>query len=375
MSGIYLHIPFCKQACHYCDFHFSTSLRFKDELLKAMLIEIELQKEYLGNEEIKTIYFGGGTPSILSVHEIESLLTKIHQYHTVNKAAEITLEANPDDLSKEKLKELKQAGINRLSIGIQSFRDEDLQYMNRAHSKNEALTCLENVFSIGFENITIDLIYGIPGLGIKNWENNLNTALSFPVNHISAYCLTVEKNTALHKFVLDKKSAPVNEQEAEEQFLFMTNLLKEKQFIHYEVSNFGKENYFSQHNSSYWKGKKYLGIGPSAHSYNLESRQYNISNNKRYIDALVKGEINYEKEFLTLENQFNEYLMIGLRTMWGINEQEIKSRFGERYLTHFKQTYSKSDHKNKIQVDKESYILNQEGMLFADRIASEFFLL
>jgi len=279
MSGIYIHIPFCRQACHYCDFHFSTSLKNKKPFLKALLKESELRRNYLGNEKIQTIYFGGGTPSLLTKDEILFIIDELHKYHEIEPAAEITLEANPDDLSIEKIKELKQTPVNRLSIGIQSFFDEDLKFMNRTHNAEEAVSSVKASQDEGFENITIDLIYGTPTLTNENWEQNLSRALSLNVPHVSCYELTVEPNTALHSFIKKGKIGPLDEQKTAMQFEMVMNRMKAENFIHYEISNFCKEGFYSRHNSNYWSRKKYLGLGPSAHSYNGTSRQWNIANN------------------------------------------------------------------------------------------------
>lgn len=375
MAGIYLHIPFCKQACHYCDFHFSTSLRFKAEMILAMQKEIELQKNYLGSATIESIYFGGGTPSLLSADDLSSLFNSIQKFHSVSSTAEITLEANPDDLTNEKLKELKSLGINRLSIGIQSFRDEDLHYMNRAHNAKHAIECIEQSLTHGFHDLSIDLIYATPGMSIQDWQNNLEQVLRFPINHISAYCLTVEKNTALDHFVKEKKALAPIEEDAEKQFLWMSKTLREKGFKHYEVSNFAKNDAFAQHNTAYWKGKNYLGIGPSAHSYNGITRQFNKAHNKKYILAIQNRETAFEQEFLSRENQFNEYIMIGLRTQWGIQCTEIELRFGKEYVLHFKQAIEKSELKSHLKQQNDRYYLESESYLFADRIASDLFLL
>lgn len=340
-----------------------------------MLNELELRKSYLPEKKIETIYFGGGTPSILSAQEIASFINAVQKKFSVAVTPEITLEANPDDLTKTKIQELKSVGINRLSIGIQSFREADLQLMNRAHSAAEALRCLEDVFTAGFDNITLDLIYGIPGLSMEDWKKNLQQAIAFPVNHFSAYCLTVEKGTALHHFVEEKKVAPVDEEMAEQQFLFMHDFLKENGFLHYEVSNFAKENCLSQHNTSYWKGVHYLGIGPSAHSFNGFSRSYNIASNKRYIDAIANHESFSETEILSEHEQYNEFIMTGLRTMWGVNVKELEKRFGTEKAARFNAERKNINPGYCMSNSEEQLILNSKGFLFADRIASDLFLL
>ncbi|MEZ4952421.1 MAG: radical SAM family heme chaperone HemW [Saprospiraceae bacterium] len=260
MAGIYLHIPFCKQACHYCNFHFSTSLKYKEEMVVAMLKELELQKDYLGEETIETIYFGGGTPSLLSEQDLEMFFDKIVSQFSISQNPEITLEANPDDLTKEKIKAFKNTPINRFSIGVQSFFEEDLKFMNRAHNAKEAESCIKNVQEVGFENLTIDLIYGSPTTPDIHWEKNVEKAVAFNVPHISCYCLTVESNTALDYFVKKGKARPVDEEQAERQFNFLINKLESEKYEHYEISNFAKKGFYSKHNSNYWRGEKYLGI-------------------------------------------------------------------------------------------------------------------
>lgn len=369
--GIYIHIPFCKKKCHYCDFHFSTSLKFKDDVLLAMHKELLLQKNYLKDLSIETIYFGGGTPSYLSVQEIKTFIDLIFSEFQVAKTVEITLEANPDDLSKEKLVELKESGINRLSIGIQSFYDEHLQWMNRAHAAKEAIESVQNAQEIGFDNITIDLIYGLPQMTMKEWKVNVQKAIDLNVQHISAYNLTVEEGTALDHFVKTGKSKPVSDEMGAEQFQYLMRELKINGFIHYEISNFGKEGFLSLHNTSYWLGKKYLGIGPSAHSFNGASRQWNIANNGKYIRALQSGSSFFEREELTLTNQFNEYILIGLRTIWGCDLIYIMDNFGKDLAE--KVQYKIEDQKDFFTFNETTFKLTQEGMLYADGIAASLF--
>ncbi|RYZ95428.1 MAG: radical SAM family heme chaperone HemW, partial [Sphingobacteriaceae bacterium] len=318
MAGIYLHIPFCKRACHYCDFHFSTSLTYKDELLQAMLTEIRLQKNYLAGETIQTIYFGGGTPSLLHADEINKLLNAITEAHTVSSDAEITLEANPDDLDKAKLQLLRQTPVNRFSIGIQSFYDDDLEWMNRVHRAHEAESAIKRVQDKGFENITVDLIYGYPLLTDAKWKSNIAKVFELDVPHISAYSMTVEPETALASFISKKKQPPMNEEQSAAQFTYLIDAMQQQGFEQYEISNFCKPGHYSQHNSNYWKGVKYLGIGPSAHSFNGEARQWNVANNAKYMQSLAKNTIDAETEILSENNRLNEYIMTSLRTMWGL---------------------------------------------------------
>ncbi|MEL7146539.1 MAG: radical SAM family heme chaperone HemW, partial [Bacteroidota bacterium] len=279
MAGIYIHIPFCKQACHYCDFHFSTNLKHKDSLLEAIIRELDLQQNYLAQEKVSSIYFGGGTPSILHSGDIDKIIDRINTHHQVTTDVEITLEANPDDLTKKKLRELSDAGVNRLSIGIQSFHDQHLRYMNRAHNAKEASQCVEWAYNTGIKNLSIDLIYGIPANDHQIWRRDLELAVSLPVNHISAYCLTIEPDTAFGRWVAQNKMAEAGEEFSAEQFELLLDTLNQHGFEQYEISSFCKDKQYSRHNSSYWLQKKYLGVGPSAHSYNGGSRQFNVSHN------------------------------------------------------------------------------------------------
>ncbi len=370
MAGIYLHIPFCKQACHYCNFHFSTSLRQKDEMVLAILKEVELQRNYLQGESIKTIYFGGGTPSLLEQSDLDTILKKINEIHEVAGDAEITLEANPDDLTLEKLKQLSDSPINRLSIGTQSFSEVDLKFMNRAHNSKEAIECIENAKKLGFENMTIDLIYGTPTMSDEQWEMNMQTAFDFEIPHLSCYCLTVEPNTALDHFVKNKKAQPVDEERAARQFERLIDHCNEEGYDHYEISNFGKKGWYSKHNSAYWLGEKYLGIGPAAHSFDGISRQWNISHNAKYIAALKEGKLLSEKEELTPESRYNEYVMTSLRTIWGTDFNKIEKGFQSHFLKEI-ETYQQS--KDVIQ-NGDTFSLSKKGKLLADRIASDLFV-
>jgi len=373
MAGIYIHIPFCKQACHYCDFHFSTSLQNKSSFLNALKKEIALRKKYLENETISTIYFGGGTPSLLSKIELMDIFDTLNQHFMIHPEAEITLEANPDDLTELKINELKDTPINRLSIGIQSFYDEDLKLMNRAHSSEEALKAVKVAVENGFENITIDLIYGIPTLTHHNWRNNLQIAFALNIKHISAYCLTVEPKTALAHQVKTGSVKNVDEQHSSEQFEIMLEAMHNNDFVQYEISNFCKEGAYSKHNSSYWLKEKYLGLGPSAHSFNGSSRQWNVSNNALYIQSLDKGELNFEKEELTINQCYNEYILTSLRTIWGIDLDYLEQAFGSRYLSFFitdAEPYIQSGH---VLNEEKKIYLSDKGKLIADKISSDLF--
>jgi oxygen-independent coproporphyrinogen-3 oxidase len=327
MAGIYIHIPFCKKACIYCDFHFSTSLKNKENLIKNMLKEIELRKNYLLKETIETIYFGGGTPSLLNQDEINTILETIKKHHTVNKKAEITLEANPDDLTIEKLTALKQAGINRLSIGLQSFLKEELNWMNRTHSSKQNETCILDAKQVGFNNINVDLIYGSRFQSERSWEETLKKIEKLDIQHLSCYNLTVEEKTVFGALVKKKKENEVDEELSVKQFETLMNWSAQFGFDQYEISNFCKKGFLSKHNSAYWLGKNYLGIGPSAHSYNIISRQWNISNNALYIKNITANENYFESEKLNEKTKLNEYILTRIRTKWGIEITYIKANF------------------------------------------------
>lgn len=368
MAGIYIHIPFCHKACHYCNFHFSTSLRYKNELLQAILKEIHLRSEYLENEPVETVYVGGGTPSLLEISEISLLLDGIRNSFPVSEQAEITLEANPDDISKEKITGWKEAGINRLSIGIQSFFQEDLLWMNRAHTEQQAKECLE-LSTMFFENITADLIYGHPLLTDDKWKENINTLLSFDIPHLSCYALTVEPKTPLQKMIREKKSDDVDPEIQAQQFLYLMDHLGKKGFEHYEISNFARPGFRSRHNASYWNGEKYLGLGPAAHSYNGHSRQWNVSNNNLYIESIQNEKIPFEKEILTDAQKLNEYIMTSLRTAEGVQLEKINTEERNRIST-LAEKYIRS---GKMKNNSNRLMLTREGKLFADGIAADLF--
>ena len=374
MSGIYIHIPFCKQACHYCDFHFSTSMKKKDEMVLALAKEIVLRKSESQNELIETIYFGGGTPSVLEIEDLRFLIDEVYKNYNVIENPEITIEANPDDLTINRIIELSKNRINRLSIGIQSFFEDDLKLMNRAHNADEAKKCLEEATK-HFDNISLDLIYGIPGMSNKKWIHNIETALNFGIPHISSYALTVEPKTALATFI-KKGIIPQPEDEvAQEHFEILVEKLEEAGFIHYELSNFSKENYFSKNNSSYWLGKKYIGIGPSAHSYNGISRSWNISNNGLYIKSLNENKLPSETETLTITDRYNEYVMTGLRTIWGISLDSIQYEFGQPYLDYLNQQAAKYIEDHLLFVDENVLRTTRKGKFLSDGIASDLFML
>lgn len=373
MAGIYLHIPFCKQACHYCNFHFSTSLKQKAPLLQALLQEIEWQKDYLQNERLESIYLGGGTPSLLSVAELNQIFETIQRHHHIAPGAEITLEANPDDLNKAALRALRQTPVNRLSIGIQSFLEEDLRFMNRAHTAAEADVCIDLALEQGFTALTVDLIYGTPTLSHAQWERNMQRVFEKPIQHLSCYCLTVEPKTALDHFVKAGKAKPVDEEQAALQFERLIEASAEAGFEQYEISNFAREGHYAVHNSNYWKGKKYLGIGPSAHSFNGESRQWNVANNALYIRSIEQGRLSFEIEHLSLDQRYNEYIMTGLRTIWGCEIDKIAS-YSSAYVSHFQKEVQRFIDDGKIVKEQGQYRLTTTGRLLADYIASELFV-
>jgi oxygen-independent coproporphyrinogen-3 oxidase len=374
LAGICIHIPFCKQACHYCDFHFSTSTKNKEALVDALCREIEIRKDYTGTKEISTIYFGGGTPSLLSKADLEKIFKTINKHFIIVKDAEITLEANPDDLTFTKTEELKAAGINRLSIGIQSFLDEHLVLMNRSHTSTQATEAVKNAQRSGINNISIDLIYGLPNLSTEKWEYNLQQAFALNVSHLSAYCLTVEKRTALNKFIQNKTIILPEEPIVLEQFKMLMEQSQKNGFIHYEISNFCKEGMYAKHNSNYWKNEKYLGIGPSAHSYDGKSRQWNIANNSLYIKAIEINKPAFEKEDLSEADKFNEYVMTRLRTIWGIDLGFVKNTFGETVLTGLLNESKEYIATGYMQQDRENVTLTQKGKFIADKIASDLFI-
>ena len=369
MAGIYIHIPFCRQACHYCNFHFSTSLRYKNELLEALLKETELQKDYLGNESVETIYFGGGTPSLLTISDLRFQIDKINKIFPVSDIAEITLEANPDDINEEKLSGWKEIGINRLSIGVQSFFEEDLLWMNRAHNKQQAIDNLQLAIK-QFDNITIDLIYGHPLLTNEKWKKNVEKVIALNIPHISCYALTVEPKTPLSKMIKEKKIEDVQQEKQAEQFLLLMQWLEDAGYEHYEISNFAMPGFRSRHNSSYWQGKKYLGLGPSAHSFDGETRQWNISNNNIYIESLEKNKIHFEKELLTPFQKANEYIMTSLRTKEGLDLEKLPEALSHELLA----VSDKFIGSGKLILKENKLILTKEGKLFADGIAAELFL-
>ncbi len=383
MGALYIHIPFCKQKCYYCNFHFSVSLKRKADMVKTLVKELVLRKDEL-KIPVETIYFGGGTPSLLTHDDLRFLIDTIHQNYTVIDNPEITLEANPDDLHQMSFRQnevtrnlfesYRQLSINRLSIGIQSFYDEDLQFMNRAHNADEAINCLKEATQY-FNYITVDLIYGIPNLTSKKWRHNLQTIFDLGIKHLSAYALTVEPKTALASFIKSGKYPPVDDNLALEHFNILVEETKKHNFIQYEISNFGKEGYFSKHNTSYWQGQHYLGIGPSAHSFNGTSRSWNIANNALYLKSLAQNKLPNETEILSQKEQFNETIMTGLRTIWGVDLTAIEKDFGIQFKTQLLEQAQKHISQGLLEIDKSQKLkITLKGLFLADGIASDLFV-
>ncbi|NTE02169.1 radical SAM family heme chaperone HemW [Agrobacterium tumefaciens] len=373
MSGIYIHIPFCKKACHYCDFHFSTSLKYQTEMVDAICREIKMKQDRISGQ-VGSIYLGGGTPSILSEGALQQIFDTINHTFSVDAHAEITIEANPDDLTAEKLKTLKQLPINRFSVGIQSFFDEDLIWMNRAHHAIEAEDCIKRSQDAGFENLSLDLIYGYPLLSDSKWLDNIQKAITLQVPHISAYALTVEPKTALAHAIKNKKQAAVSDRQSAEQFVLLMNELVTAGFEHYEISNFAKQDHYAVHNTNYWRGIEYIGIGPSAHGFDGQNRYMNPANNVQYMEVLAQKKLPEIVEELSLNDRFNEYIMTSLRTMWGTDLKKIKSDFGPDFLEETNYNLKAFEDKDWLIIQNDQIKLSESGKLFADHIASELFI-
>ena len=376
MAGIYLHIPFCKQACSYCNFHFSTLIIHKNDVLKAMLHEIELQHNFFPTStKIETIYFGGGTPSLLSVDEINTFTDKIKTIFDVVEHAEITLEANPDDITNDYLVQLKnKTSINRLSIGVQSFLEEDLLYMNRAHNAQEAIDCIRLAKQHGFHNLSVDLIYGTPSLTDEQWQKNLDVLVDLDIAHVSCYALTVEEKTALHHSIKTKKIRAPNDDKTARQFSILMDKMQQHHYNHYEISNFCKEPHFAKHNTNYWKGISYLGIGPSAHSFDGVKRYWNIANNAIYTKKILNNEFANESEVLTKTDSYNEYVMTSIRTVFGVDLSKIKQDFGDDFQHHFLFEVSPFIDNKWIVNTNEIFTLTNSGKLFCDYITTHLFI-
>lgn len=373
MAGLYIHIPFCKQACSYCNFHFSTRLNGVDPMVEALTREIRLRHSFLNQSPLESIYFGGGTPSVLTDRQLLKILNTVDQYFEISEKAEITLEANPDDLTTEKLAALRDSPVNRLSIGIQSFRDRDLQLMNRVHSARQAHLCIESARKANFENLTIDLIYGIPDLSEQAWKNNLDFVEHYSIKHFSSYALTVEPKTLLAHQIATRKISAVPDERMAGHFRVLIEFAREHNFLHYEISNFAKRGFTAVHNSNYWRQKKYLGIGPSAHSFNGNSRNWNISNNAKYLKAIGENNLPLTVEELTPEQKYNEYVMTGLRTIWGCDHRYIRN-LDVSFWEYFRKEIEIFLRREWISENQGIFTLTDEGKLFADHIASELFL-
>lgn len=374
MAGIYIHIPFCKRKCHYCNFYSLANQKNKAEFHQALLKEIALQKDYLQAEKIETIYFGGGTPSLLSAKEIDEIINQIHKYFKLDSRAEIDLEANPDDINSEILSDYRKLGINRLSIGTQSFDNEILKKLNRIHTAQQAIEAVHLAQAQGFDNISIDLIYGIPGLSNKLWEESIAQAISMQIPHLSAYHLTVEPKTALDILIKKNKYPKPIDEEGVNHALILMEAMQKQGYEHYEISNFALPGQYSVHNTNYWRQKPYLGLGPSAHSFDLKSRQWNIASTNKYIEALDSGKLDFERETITPTDQYNEFVMLALRTQWGVNKNELESKFGSQRLMYFENQIQKYILQEKVIYQDSVYRLSNQGKLFADGIAGDLFL-
>lgn len=371
MAGIYIHIPFCKKLCNYCDFHKSLSPEDKSLMINALVKEMKMQNEFLGTERVDTIYFGGGTPSVLSYDETEILFEGLYRNFKISKNAEITIEANPDDLTIKHLAKLRKTKVNRLSIGVQSFSDRDLKLMNRRHQSNTGLKAVYNSQNTGFGNISIDLIYGIPGMSLETWENNLDIAFQMGIQHISAYHLTIEADTVFSRRIKEGNMKMPDEEISIEQFRILIKKAGENKFLHYEISNFCLDEFFSKHNTNYWKQVKYLGLGPSAHSYNGNIRQWNVSDNKIYIDTISKNKIPFEKEYLDNRKKYNEYILTSLRTMWGIDLKFLEENYSKEAMDYCLGLSKRFFDYGMIEKKGDNLVLTNQGKLIADNIISE----
>jgi len=372
LAGIYIHIPFCKQACTYCDFHFSTSLSNKANFIDALKKEIFQRKNYL-NEPIETIYFGGGTPSLLSEKELYSIIDLLDKTFELVDDIEITLEANPDDLNGDKIKSLALSPINRLSIGVQSFYQKHLDWMNRAHKVEEAIFSIEKSKNLGLDNISVDLIYGLPELSEKEWENNIQHIIDLDIQHVSCYCLTVEEKTAYHHQVKKGITPAPDDDESSNQFKTLTKTLAKNGFEHYEISNFAQPGFYSKHNTSYWQQKNYVGFGPSAHSFNQVSRQWNVSNNHQYILSVNSGKEYFDRENIDEVTRYNEYILTSFRTKWGVNKKYLAHHFNDELVSYFYRILNTKINSENINIFEDTIYLTDYAKLLADRIASDFF--
>ncbi len=374
MSGIYIHIPFCEKKCNYCNFYSLASVKHKSEIVDAILTELTQRKNYLPEKTIETIYLGGGTPSILNIMELDAIINTIYKHYSISTSPEITIEANPHHLSINNLNDFKNLGINRLSIGIQSFNDEDLEFLARNHTATQAEEAIKNAQHTEFKNLSIDLIYGIPTLSKTSWLYNLEKTFHFQIPHISAYSLTVEEKTPLHVGIQKGKFKKLNEDEVLEQYETLLSEMKIKGYEHYEISNFAQSGMYAKHNTAYWQGKPYLGIGPSAHSYDGNSRQWNIANLGQYINSTKKGGTSCEKEILTNATRFNEYIMTSLRTQWGCSLTHIQKNIGEGFAKKLLEQAQPFVQSQNMIIKNQHLILTEKGKLFADNISASLFV-
>ncbi len=373
MSGIYIHIPFCRQACSYCDFYFSTHLNFKDSFLKALKQEMAKRKEFI-QTPVQTVYFGGGTPSQLSVNEIKGILDQLNQLFDLSQLGEITLEANPDDLTESYLKELSNSPVNRLSVGIQSFHDKDLKMLHRAHNGKQSYEAIQKAQDFGFEDLSLDLIYGLPGSTQSSWQQNLDKATTLDVPHISSYCLTVEPNTRLEYALKKGRLTYPSEKDIIQQFRALQETLSKAGYEHYEISNFAKPGKYAKHNTAYWQGNPHLGLGPSAHSFDGERRYWNLANTRKYVNLVQKGESHYDSEKLSEKDQYNEYLMTHLRTQWGVDLKEIDRLFGSEQRDQLLRDVLPFEERNQVVRNGDLIQISSEGLLLADQIAADLFI-
>jgi len=373
LAGIYLHIPFCKRKCAYCDFFSLANAKHQDDFVQAILQEVSLQQHYLDNERVQTIYFGGGTPSLLSIGQLEEILNALHKNFRIDKNIDLTLEGNPENLTQTFLRDLKSLGFNRLSIGIQSFNDDDLMLMRRTHNAKTAVKSIYNAKNQGFKNISVDLIYGLPNFTREKWEKNLEQTFLLDVQHISAYHLTIEPKTLFKKWYDENKIHLPNEEKSLEQYQLLVEKTAANGFLHYEISNFAKDGFLSLHNTNYWVGVKYLGLGPSAHSYNLTSRQWNISNLHVYLAEISKGNIPFERENLSLQEKYNDFIITSFRTMWGLNLEKFVLNFGSSYKKYFLKKIEKYLDQEFCIQNHDQIKLSEQGMFISDHIMTDLF--
>lgn len=374
MAGIYIHIPFCRKRCHYCDFYKTTDFGQKFRLVKGLVTELENRSPELADDEIHSVYLGGGTPSVLQVDELHDLLNTIRKNYRLDTNAEITIEANPDDINEAKLTALRKIGYNRISIGIQSFADSDLKLMNRRHDSEQAIQAVEIVKNSGFKNISIDLIYGLPNQNLQEWERNVRMAVDLGVQHISAYHLTYHEGTVFYDQLKKGHLKELPDEISLQQFEILIEVLKQAGFEQYEISNFCQPGFYSQHNSSYWKGEKYLGIGPSAHSFDLKSRRWNVSSISKYLEGLESGKPISEAEILSEQDRYNDYIITGLRTVWGISEKLVFNTFPEKYFVHFQKIKKKYQESGHILEQPERMTLSRDGLFISDQIMADFMM-